>query len=60
MDGRRYDIGNRLDYLKTTVEFALRRKDLAGTFRQFLEEALAEKPTPRKTTRRKKARRSRR
>ncbi|KPL11733.1 UTP--glucose-1-phosphate uridylyltransferase [candidate division BRC1 bacterium SM23_51] len=40
MDGRRYDIGNRLDYLKTTVEFALRRKDLAEPFRQFLDEAL--------------------
>jgi len=40
MEGRRYDIGNRLDYLKTTVEFALRRKDLAGPFREFLEEIL--------------------
>jgi UTP--glucose-1-phosphate uridylyltransferase len=37
MEGRRYDIGNRLDYLKTTVEFALRRKDLAEPFREFLE-----------------------
>jgi UTP--glucose-1-phosphate uridylyltransferase len=40
MEGRRYDIGNRLDYLKTTVEFALRREDLAGPFREFLEEIL--------------------
>lgn len=40
MEGRRYDIGNRLDYLKTTVEFALRRKDLARPFREFLEEVL--------------------
>jgi len=40
MSGRRYDIGNRLDYLKTTVEFALRRPDLAEPFREFLEEIL--------------------
>ena len=30
MEGRRYDIGNRLDYLKTTVEFALRREDCSA------------------------------
>ncbi|MCX8037786.1 MAG: UTP--glucose-1-phosphate uridylyltransferase GalU [Candidatus Sumerlaeia bacterium] len=48
--GRRYDIGNRLDYLKTTVEFALRRKDLADDFRAFLREIL------RKSSRRQKPR----
>jgi UTP--glucose-1-phosphate uridylyltransferase len=41
MEGRRYDIGNRLDYLKTTVEFALRREDLAEPFRKFLKDILA-------------------
>jgi len=46
MDGRRYDIGNRLDYLKTTVEFALRHKDLAEPFRQFLEESLRSDHVP--------------
>jgi len=40
MSGRRYDIGNRLDYLKTTVEFALRRENLAKPFREFLKEIL--------------------
>ncbi|MBM3333263.1 UTP--glucose-1-phosphate uridylyltransferase GalU [Candidatus Sumerlaeota bacterium] len=53
MEGRRYDIGNRLDYLKTTVEFALRRKDLACPFRSFLEEILYSKAQPRKPSRRK-------
>jgi UTP--glucose-1-phosphate uridylyltransferase len=43
MEGHRYDIGNRLDYLKTSVEFALRRKDLAGPFWEFLEEVLRSK-----------------
>lgn len=40
MEGRRYDIGNRLDYLRTTVEFALRRPDLAQSFREVLLELL--------------------
>ena len=39
-DGKRHDIGNRLDYLKTTVEFALRRNELKDEFRQFLHEIL--------------------
>lgn len=43
MTGRRYDIGNRLDYLKTTVEFALRRKDVGGEFWEFLKEAVSGK-----------------
>lgn len=36
-DGKRYDIGNPLDYLKATVEFALKRKDLGEDFRKYLE-----------------------
>ena len=36
-DGKRYDIGNRMDYLRTTVEFALRRPDLADEFREYLK-----------------------
>ncbi|MFQ5603899.1 MAG: UTP--glucose-1-phosphate uridylyltransferase GalU [bacterium] len=40
IEGKRYDIGNKLDYLKTTVEFALRRKEFAKPFRQFLKEIL--------------------
>ena len=34
----RYDIGNKLDYLKATVELALERKDLGEEFRDFLIE----------------------
>ena len=51
MAGRRYDIGNRLDYLKTTVEFALRRKDLSAAFYEFLKETVASGNAGRKTAR---------
>lgn len=37
-EGKRHDIGNRLDYLKATVEFALHRDDLKEDFIQFLAE----------------------
>ena len=40
IEGKRYDIGNKLDYLKTTVEFALKRKEFAKQFRQFLKEVI--------------------
>lgn len=43
IEGKRHDIGNKLDYLKTTVEFALKRKEFAAPFRKFLDEILAEK-----------------
>ena len=36
-DGIRYDIGNRLDYLMTQVEFGLRRPDLRTPFRAYLK-----------------------
>ena len=40
--GRRYDTGNKQEYLRTMVEFAARRDDLAGEFipwlRKFLEQ----------------------
>lgn len=42
IEGKRYDIGNKLDFLKTTVEFALRRKEFAKDFRQFLKEIVKE------------------
>ncbi len=38
IEGKRYDIGNKLDYLKTVVEFALKRKEFAGEFSIFLKE----------------------
>ncbi len=36
--GRRYDTGNKLDFLKTTVEFASARPDLAPDFVPWLRE----------------------
>lgn len=38
-DGR-FDVGNKLDFLKATVTFALERKDLGEDFRAFLEEVV--------------------
>ena len=40
INGKRYDIGNKLDYLKTTVEYALRRKEFAKPFYEFLKEVV--------------------
>ncbi len=40
IEGKRYDIGNKLDYLKTVVEFGLKRKEFADDFRKFLGEIL--------------------
>lgn len=37
-DGKRYDTGDKLGYLKATVEFALRRNDLGPAFREYLKE----------------------
>ncbi|MDR0385766.1 MAG: UTP--glucose-1-phosphate uridylyltransferase GalU [Prevotellaceae bacterium] len=42
IEGKRYDIGNKLDFLKTTVEFALKRKEFAIPFEAFLRETLRE------------------
>ena len=38
IEGKRHDIGNKLDFLKTTVEFALKRPEFADKFRAFLED----------------------
>jgi len=38
IEGIRYDIGNKLDFLKTNVEFALKREDLKDDFLDFLKE----------------------
>ena len=38
--GKRYDTGNKLGYLKATVEFALRRDDIGPEFRQCLKSLL--------------------
>jgi UTP--glucose-1-phosphate uridylyltransferase len=36
-EGTRYDAGDKLGFLKATVEFALRRHDLGGPFRDYLK-----------------------
>ena len=40
-EGKRYDVGDKLGFLKATVEFAL-RPDLGGPFRSYLEELMKE------------------
>lgn len=40
--GKRYDTGNKLGYLKASVEFALRRPDLGPQFREYLKKLLAD------------------
>jgi UTP--glucose-1-phosphate uridylyltransferase len=42
IEGKRYDIGNKMDYLKTTVEFGLKRKEFCDEFSLFLKELLNE------------------
>ena len=37
----RYDTGNKLDYLKTIVEYALVRDDLGPDFLAFLRDVVA-------------------
>jgi UTP--glucose-1-phosphate uridylyltransferase len=36
-EGRRHDTGDKLGFLKATVEFALKREDLGGPLRQYLK-----------------------
>ena len=43
IEGKRYDIGNKLDYLKTIVEFGLKRKEFSREFLAFLEELVLPK-----------------
>ena len=35
-EGKRHDTGDKLGFLKATVEFALKRKDLGDSFREYL------------------------
>ncbi len=39
--GRRYDAGEKLGYLKATVDFALRHPELGGPFRQYLKTSIS-------------------
>lgn len=36
--GKYYDTGNKLEYMKTVVEFALKHPDINGEFRKFLKD----------------------
>ena len=36
-NGKYYDTGNKMEYLKTVVEFALARPDINGKFREYLK-----------------------
>ncbi len=40
LEGRRYDIGNKIDYLKTIVDFALMRDDFSAEFKAYLRQVL--------------------
>jgi UTP--glucose-1-phosphate uridylyltransferase len=37
IEGKRYDIGNKLDYLKTIIEIALKKDDISDEFLSFLK-----------------------
>ncbi|MBN1577349.1 MAG: UTP--glucose-1-phosphate uridylyltransferase GalU [Chitinispirillaceae bacterium] len=36
--GKRFDVGNKMDYLKTIVHYAIKRKEFAGEFKAFLKD----------------------
>ena len=40
IDGRRYDIGNKLGFLTATVEFGLRRPEFSAAFAAYLKEVV--------------------
>ena len=41
-EGIRYDVGDKLGFLKATVEYALRRPDLGGAFKNYLQNLFSE------------------
>ncbi len=41
-DGKRYDIGNKLDFIKTTIEYALKRKEFSSKVLAFMKEIIAQ------------------
>lgn len=43
-EGKRYDLGDKLGFLKATVEFALRREDLGPAFHAYLRQLVQECP----------------
>jgi UTP--glucose-1-phosphate uridylyltransferase len=38
VQGKRYDVGDKMDYLKTIVRYAIKRKEFAGEFKNFLRD----------------------
>lgn len=42
-DGKFYDTGNKLEYLKTLVDFALKRDDMKDDFRAYIESIVKQK-----------------
>lgn len=40
--GKRYDIGNKLDFIKTNIEFGLKRDDIGADLREYLKKIAAE------------------
>ncbi|ALJ01697.1 UTP--glucose-1-phosphate uridylyltransferase GalU [Rufibacter tibetensis] len=43
IEGKRHDIGSKLDFLKTNIEFALKRKEFAKPLLEYLTQLLEEK-----------------
>ncbi len=41
-EGKRYDIGNKLDFLKTNIDFALRRDDVGPGLAEYLKRIVAD------------------
>jgi len=42
IEGKRFDLGEKMDFLKINIEFALKRQDLGKSFRRYLEELLGD------------------
>lgn len=42
IEGKRFDIGNKMDYLKTIVHYGLKRPEFRDEFRQFLSQTVKE------------------
>lgn len=43
IEGKRYDIGNKLDYLKTSIEFGLKRKEFREPLMRYLKQIVSDK-----------------
>jgi UTP--glucose-1-phosphate uridylyltransferase len=44
IEGKRFDLGEKIDFLKTNIEFALRRPELEKPLRKFLKDILNQNP----------------